>query len=64
MRKLFVTMFALLAVGFASAQSEVIAKFNEGAKAVQEKVISVVEFTTGIAKAEVNVHVAGIAFDK
>ena len=30
-------MFALLAVGFASAQSEVIAKFNEGAKAVQEK---------------------------
>ena len=34
------------------------------AKAVQEKVISVVEFTTGIAKAEVNVHVAGIAFDK
>ena len=37
MKKLFVTMFALLAVGFASAQSEVIAKFNEGAKAVQEK---------------------------
>ena len=30
-------MCALLAVGFASAQSEVIAKFNEGAKAVQEK---------------------------
>ena len=30
-------MFALLAVGFASAQSEVIAKFNEGAKAVQAK---------------------------
>ena len=37
MKKLFVTMFALLAVGFASAQSEVIAKFNEGAKAVQAK---------------------------
>ena len=37
MKKLFVTMFALLAVGFASAQSEVIAKFNEGAKAVQDK---------------------------
>ena len=35
MKKLFVTLFALLAVGFASAQSEVIAKFNEGAKAVQ-----------------------------
>ena len=30
-------MCALLAVGFASAQSEVIAKFNEGAKAVQSK---------------------------
>ena len=37
MKKLFVTMCALLAVGFASAQSEVIAKFNEGAKAVQAK---------------------------
>ena len=37
MKKLFVTMFALLAVGMASAQSEVIAKFNEGAKAVQAK---------------------------
>ena len=37
MKKLFVTMFALLAVGFASAQSEVIAKFNEDAKAVQAK---------------------------
>ena len=37
MKKLFVTLFALLAVGFASAQSEIIAKFNEGAKAVQEK---------------------------
>ena len=30
-------MCALLAVGFASAQSEIIAKFNEGAKAVQSK---------------------------
>lgn len=37
MKKLFVTMFALLAVAAASAQSEVIAKFNEGAKAVQAK---------------------------
>ena len=37
MKKLFVTMCAFLAVGFASAQSEVIAKFNEGAKAVQAK---------------------------
>ena len=37
MKKLFVTMFALLAVGFASAQSEIIAKFNEGATAVQNK---------------------------
>ncbi|MBR4968792.1 MAG: tetratricopeptide repeat protein [Alistipes sp.] len=37
MKKLFVTMCALLAVGFASAQSEIIAKFNEGAKAVQSK---------------------------
>ncbi len=37
MKKLFVTMLALLAVGFASAQSEVIAKYNEGAKALQSK---------------------------
>jgi tetratricopeptide (TPR) repeat protein len=37
MKKLFVTLFALLAVGFASAQSEVIAKFNEGATALQGK---------------------------
>ena len=37
MKKLFITMFALLAVGFASAQSEVIAKFNEGATAIQNK---------------------------
>lgn len=37
MKKLFVTLFALLAVGFASAQSEIIAKFNEGATALQNK---------------------------
>ncbi len=37
MKKLFVTAFALLAVGFASAQSEIIAKFNEGATALQSK---------------------------
>jgi tetratricopeptide (TPR) repeat protein len=37
MKKLFVMMSALLAVGFASAQSEVIAKFNEGVAAVQNK---------------------------
>ena len=37
MKKLFVTMFALLAVGFASAQSEVIAKFNDGVNAVKAK---------------------------
>ena len=37
MKKLFVTMCAFLAVGFASAQSEVIAKFNEGVAAVQNK---------------------------
>lgn len=37
MKKLFVAVMALLAVGVASAQSEVIAKFNEGAKAIQAK---------------------------
>ena len=37
MKKLFVTLCALIAVGFASAQSEVIAKFNEGATAIQKK---------------------------
>ena len=37
MKKIFVTLFALLAVGFASAQSEIIAKFNEGATALQGK---------------------------
>ncbi len=36
----------------------------EVAKALQEKVMGVVEFTTGIEKSEVNVHVAGIAFEK
>ena len=36
----------------------------EVAKAVQEKVMSLVQFTTGIDKTVVNVHVAGIAFDK
>ena len=34
------------------------------AKAVQEKVISVVQSTTGIESAEVNVHVSGVAFEK
>ena len=37
MKKLFVTMFALLAVGFASAQGEIVTKFNEGAEAVKNK---------------------------
>ena len=37
MKKLFVTICTLFAVGFASAQSEVIAKFNEGATAIQNK---------------------------
>lgn len=37
MKKLFVTMCALLAVGVASAQSEIIAKFNEGGTAIQSK---------------------------
>ena len=34
------------------------------AKAVQEKVMSVVQSTTGIESAEVNVHVSGVAFEK
>ena len=34
------------------------------AKAVQEKVLSVVQSTTGIENAEVNVHVSGVAFEK
>lgn len=37
MRKLFVTMFALLAAGFVSAQSEVPTKFNAGVAALQSK---------------------------
>ena len=36
----------------------------EVAKAVQEKIMSIVQFTTGIDNAQVNVHVAGISFDK
>ncbi len=47
MRKLFVTMFALLAVGMASAQDEVIAKFNEAAAAVNKK-----DFNTAITLLE------------
>lgn len=34
------------------------------AKTVQEKLIAVMQSTTGIDKAEVNVHVSGIAFEK
>lgn len=34
------------------------------AKNVQERVMSMVQATTGIEQAEVNVHVSGIAFDK
>lgn len=34
------------------------------AKKVQDKVMTVVQSTTGIEQAEVNVHVSGIAFDK
>ena len=34
------------------------------AKTVQEKVMSVVQSTTGIENAEVNVHVSGVAFEK
>ena len=34
------------------------------AKSVQEKVLSVVQSTTGIENAEVNVHVSGVAFEK
>ena len=37
MKKFFVTMFALLAVGFASAQGEIVTKFNEGAEAIKNK---------------------------
>ncbi len=34
------------------------------ARNVQDRVMNVVQSTTGIEKAEVNVHVSGIAFDK
>lgn len=34
------------------------------AKNVQDKVMNVVQSTTGIEQAEVNVHVSGIAFEK
>ncbi len=34
------------------------------AKSVQEKLISVVQDTTGIEKADINVHVSGVAFEK
>ncbi len=34
------------------------------AKSVQDEVMSVVLSATGMAKAEVNVHVSGVAFDK
>ena len=37
MKKLFVTMFALMAVCAASAQSEIVNKFNEGVNAVKAK---------------------------
>ena len=34
------------------------------AKSVQEKLISVVQDTTGIEKADINVHVSGVVFEK
>ena len=34
------------------------------AKSVQDKVMSLVQASTGIERAEVNVHVSGISFDK
>jgi uncharacterized alkaline shock family protein YloU len=34
------------------------------AKSVQENVLSVIQSTTGIEGAEVNVHVSGVTFDK
>ena len=39
-------------------------KIVEVARNVQEKVLNVIQATTGFEKAEVNVHVSGIAFDK
>lgn len=44
MKKLFVTLFALLAVGAASAQSEIIDQFNKGVAAVNAK-----DYTNAIA---------------
>ena len=39
-------------------------KIMEVARNVQEKVMNVIQSTTGLEKAEVNVHVSGIAFEK
>ena len=39
-------------------------KIVEVARNVQEKVLTVIQSTTGFDKAEVNVHVSGIAFEK
>ena len=39
-------------------------KIVEVARNVQEKVLNVIQATTGFEQAEVNVHVSGIAFDK
>ena len=34
------------------------------AREVQEKVMSMIQASTGLEQAEVNVHVSGISFDK
>lgn len=39
-------------------------KIVEVARAVQEKLVNVIQATTGFEKAEINVHVSGIAFEK
>ena len=39
-------------------------KIVEVAQNVQEKVLNVIQSTTGFEQAEVNVHVSGIAFEK
>ena len=39
-------------------------KIVDVAKAVQEKLVGVIQSMTGFEKAEVNVHVSGIAFEK
>jgi len=39
-------------------------KIMEVARAVQERVVGVIQATTGLDKTEVNVHVSGIAFEK